>query len=131
MGYHCNQEVFLIMSKRGGEVIRADDIEFVPVDWGRTKELVGLETGRSELVQVKITEYLPGYVHKKHVHPEQDEVIFVLSGQGYSETAAGRKRLEPNSVAVVPRGVEHATYNPEKETLRAIIIKSPPDQAHK
>lgn len=115
------------MSKMGGEVFKAEDIEFVPVEWGRTKELVGRETGRSRLVQVKITEYLPGYVHKKHVHPDQDEVIFVLSGYGYSETPAGRKAIGPNSVALIPRGVEHSTSNPGKEPLRALIIKSPPD----
>ncbi len=75
----------------------------------------------------RITEYLPGYVHKLHVHPVQDEIIFVLEGKGASETATGKREIGPGDVVLVPAGVHHATYNPNSEVLRAIIIKSPPD----
>jgi mannose-6-phosphate isomerase-like protein (cupin superfamily) len=76
---------------------------------------------------VRITEYLPGYAHKLHVHPVQDEIIFVLEGKGASETASGKREIGPGDVVFVPAGVHHATYNPNSELVRAIIIKSPPD----
>jgi quercetin dioxygenase-like cupin family protein len=109
-------------------IVREADAPFYPVAWGRTKGLVAKESPAfSDKVQVRITEYLPGDVHTLHVHPLQDEIIFVQSGKGASETRSGKQEIVPGDVVWVPAGVEHATYNPNQEVLRAIIIKSPPD----
>ncbi|MGA2960744.1 MAG: cupin domain-containing protein, partial [Candidatus Korobacteraceae bacterium] len=81
----------------------------------------------SDKVQVRITEYLPGYVHTLHVHPSQDEIIYVLEGKGASETASGKQEIKAGDIVFVPAGIEHATYNPNQEIMRAVIIKSPPD----
>jgi mannose-6-phosphate isomerase-like protein (cupin superfamily) len=109
-------------------VINQKDAEFRAVAWGRTKSLIARDSRCfSDKVQVRITEYLPGHVHELHVHPKQDEIIFVLEGIGASETKTGRVEIGPGDVVLVPAGVEHATYNPNKEVLRAVIIKSPPD----
>jgi quercetin dioxygenase-like cupin family protein len=109
-------------------ILNEKDAPFYTVDWGRTKSLVAKESvAFSDKVQVRITEYLPGYVHKLHVHPTQDEIIFVLEGRGASETASGKKEIGVGDVVLVPAGVPHATYNPHAETMRAVIIKSPPD----
>jgi len=109
-------------------ILNEKDAPFYTVDWGRTKGLVAKESvACSDKVQVRITEYLPGYVHKLHVHPTQDEIIFVLEGRGASETASGKREIGVGDVVLVPAGVPHATYNPNAEIMRAVIIKSPPD----
>ena len=61
------------------------------------------------------------------MHPQQEEIIFVLSGNAVSETETGRLDLHPGYVAHVPAGVVHATYNPYDEPCRCVIIKSPAD----
>ncbi len=110
-------------------VFHESEIPFVNVEWGRTKELVGkFSKAHSEHFLMKITEYLPGYIHAKHVHPSQEETIFVLSGRGYTETDGGRTELRPGSVSFIPAGVWHATCNPYEETLRVVIVKTPPDE---
>jgi len=107
--------------------VQVDDVEFYKVDWGLTKNLVGPESMGSEKLKVNITEYLPGYKHKLHVHPTQEEVIYVLSGTGVSETDSDRMEIGPGSVVFIPAGVSHATSNlSDSESLKAIIIKSPP-----
>lgn len=115
----------------GWAVFSESDIAFETVEWGLTKVLVGRTApegrGRTDKVLVKITEYLPGFVHKAHVHPDQDEVIFVLSGRGISETAQGRKEVGPGDVVHIPAGTVHSTMNPWSEPLRAVIVKAPPD----
>ena len=109
------------------KTVQVNDIEFHKVDWGLTKNIVGPASMGSEKIKVNITEYLPGYQHKLHVHPTQEEVIYVLSGNGVSETDGGRMEIGPGSVAFVPAGVPHATSNlSNTESLTAIIIKSPP-----
>ena len=103
-------------------------ILFVNVEWGRTKELVGkFCKAKSDNFLMKITEYLPGYIHELHVHPEQEETIYVLSG-GYTETKSGKTGLYPGCVSFIPAGVYHATSNPYDETLRVLIVKTPPDK---
>lgn len=111
-------------------VIDPESIPFTAVSWGQTKELVGsFCKAHSDNVLVKITEYLPSHSHKSHVHPEQEEIIVVLSGKGQTETESGREDLYPGYVLHIPAGVTHATYNPyDDQVLRAIIIKSPPDK---
>ena len=110
-------------------VLHEEIIPFVDVAWGKTKELVGKYcTAYSENVLIKITEYAPGLVHEKHVHPEQEEIIFVLSGNGFSETETGKEPLYPGCISLIPANVPHATHNPNNEPLRVLIIKSPPDE---
>jgi quercetin dioxygenase-like cupin family protein len=110
-------------------VIYEEDCPFRKVAWGVTKGLVAAESSvYSDNVQVRITEYEPFFEHSMHVHPDQEEIIFVLSGGGYSVSEEGRQELRPGAVAYVPAGVHHATVNPNAEPMRAVIIKTPPDK---
>lgn len=114
------------MKKR--QAVLAGDVPFRQVAWGLTKDLVGPERMGSEHIRIKITEYQPGFSHKLHVHPTQEEVIFVLEGKGISETREDKIEIGPGSVVFVPAGVYHATTNlSHTEPLRAVIVKSPPD----
>ena len=52
---------------------------------------------------------------------------FACETKGVSETDSDRMEIGPGSVAFVPAGVPHATTNlSDSESLKAIIIKSPP-----
>ena len=114
------------MKKR--QVVLNGEIPFRQVDWGLTKDLVGPERMGAEHIRLKITEYQPGFTHKLHMHPTQEEVIFVLDGRGITETREDKVEIGPGSVVFVPAGVYHATVNlSATEPLRAVIVKSPPD----
>lgn len=109
-------------------VINEADCPFYDVAWGQTKGILAAESAISSPdIQIRITEYKPFWEHSLHVHPNQTEIIFVLSGSGFSETTEGRQPIFPGCAAYIPAGVEHATLNPNSEPLRALIIKSPAD----
>jgi len=109
-------------------IVLPDEVEYGKVDWGLTKELIGPKTVGSKKVKINMTEYLPGYAHKLHVHPNQEEAIYVLSGKGITETKGDRREIGPGSVVFVPAGEPHATFNlSQSEPLKAIIIKAPPE----
>jgi len=111
------------------KVVVSDAVAFEQVEWGLTKNLIGPDSAGSERLKVNITEYLPGYAHELHVHPTQEEVIYVLAGRGLSESNGEKTEIGPGSVVFVPAGVLHATVNlSQTEPLRAIIIKSPPEK---
>ena len=110
------------------KIVMTDEILYEEVPWGLTKELIAPSTVGSKKVKVKVTEYLPGYAHKLHAHPDQEEVIFVLSGKGVTETRGNKSEIGSGSVVFVPAGEPHATYNvSESESLKAVIIKAPPE----
>jgi uncharacterized RmlC-like cupin family protein len=110
------------------KILMEDEIEFEKVAWGLTKELVNPQTVGAKKIKVKLTEWLPGHVHKTHVHPDQEEVIFVLSCKGMAETEEERRKIGPGAVVFIGAGESHTTWNlSDAESLRAIVIKAPPE----
>ncbi len=110
------------------KVLKEADVSFKEVKWGRTKELVGPATAGSAHVKVNITEYAPGRPHELHLHPGQEEVIFILSGEGYTESYGRRRELSPGSVVYIPADTEHATMTAGSEPMTALIVKGPPEE---
>ncbi len=111
----------------GSIVVTEKERDFVSVEWGKTKNLFGPENGGTRYLRINITEYGPGTEHKLHRHLDQEEVIYVLEGEGLTRTDAGDRRISPGSFVFVPAGADHATLNILKDKpMRAIIIKSPP-----
>jgi len=111
----------------GSIVIGEDEREYVTVEWGRTKNLFGTENVGAKYLKINITEYSPGTEHKLHRHPDQEEVIYVLEGEGITRTDAGDQPIRTGSFVFVPADTDHATINVLKDKpMKAIIIKSPP-----
>lgn len=113
----------------GSTVIRENEREFEQVEWGITKNLFGPENVGTKYLKINITEYPPGVVHTLHRHPDQEEVIYVLEGEGISRTEAGDQSIRAGSFVFVPADTDHATLNLLKDKpMKAIIIKSPPKE---
>jgi len=113
----------------GSTVVRESEREFVRVDWGRTKNLLGPENAGTKYLKINITEYAPGTEHALHRHPDQEEVIYILDGEGISRTKAGDQPISAGAFVFVPADTDHATINLRKDKpMKAIIIKSPPQE---
>jgi quercetin dioxygenase-like cupin family protein len=113
----------------GSIVIREEERDYVPVEWGKTKNIFGSENVKTRYVKINITEYAPGTEHTLHSHPDQEEVIYVLEGEGITRTDAGDQLIRAGSFVFVPANTDHATINVLKnKPLKAIIIKSPPQE---
>ena len=85
------------------KVILLDEVPFKTVAWGRTKIFIGPQANGAEHIRVGVTEYDPETPHEPHAHPGQEEVIWVLSGKGYTETHGERIDLAPGAVAGMVR----------------------------
>ena len=109
-------------------VIILDEVPFKPVEWGRSKVLISPKVNGAEHLRVGVTEYDPATPHAPHRHPGQEEVIWVLSGKGYTETHGKRMDLYPGAVAYIPAGLEHKTAAVEGK-MTAIIMKGPAKDA--
>jgi quercetin dioxygenase-like cupin family protein len=101
------------------------DVPFTPVAWGQTKVLVGTAAGgEADAFYVALTEYLPGRGHAMHTHAEDDEVMVILSGTGYTLSNGERQDLVPGTVVHIPAGCAHENVPVGDAPLRAIIIKA-------
>jgi len=113
----------------GNFVVRENERAFKPVVWGQSKNIFSPENVGAKYMRIGITIYAPGTTHELHRHPEQEEVIFVLEGEGITRTEDGDKQVSPGAFVFVPAGVDHATINVLKDKpMKAIIIKAPPQE---
>ena len=111
----------------GRIVVRESEKEFIPVDYGKRKILVDPESAGSKHVRVSITEYAPDRAHEMHRHPNQEEVIYIVDGEGISRTKDGDMPINTGAYVFIPADTDHATINVSKDRpMKAIIMKSPP-----
>ena len=61
-------------------------------------------------------------VHKPHIHPESEEVMYILEGRGISGVDGVDFICKEGDILFIPKGAEHYFYNPFKEPCGFIFI---------
>jgi quercetin dioxygenase-like cupin family protein len=64
--------------------------------------------------------------HKKHIHKDAEEVIYLLSGRGISGLDETEVEMAQGDTMFVPRGVVHWFYNPFDEPVEMIFVYTRP-----
>jgi len=64
----------------------------------------------------------------EHVHPNCEEVVYVLDGEVQHTLGDQSTRLRAGDLIVVPRGVPHRLFNDGPAAARAYIVFSSPDR---
>lgn len=67
--------------------------------------------------------------HKRHVHKDAEEVIYILSGRGMSGLGDEEVEMSAGDTMFVPRGAEHWFYNPFDEPVEMLFIYTRPSLA--
>jgi mannose-6-phosphate isomerase-like protein (cupin superfamily) len=62
----------------------------------------------------------------KHLHPNTNEIQYILEGTGTMWLGDKEVKLKPGDLIVVPKGTAHGGNKPDGRTLKAISIKTPP-----
>jgi quercetin dioxygenase-like cupin family protein len=60
--------------------------------------------------------------HKKHVHKDAEEVIYMLSGKGISGLGEIEVEMAQGDTMFIPRGAVHWFYNPFDEPVEMIFV---------
>ncbi len=55
--------------------------------------------------------FMPGAVHKKHVHQNCEEIYYVISGHGLAGAGPDRVEVHGGHYHYIPKGVEHWLHN--------------------
>jgi mannose-6-phosphate isomerase-like protein (cupin superfamily) len=105
---------------------------------GRDEPIKGLE-GASRIIlidegQVGAQDITFGYskyspkssMHKKHTHPQAEEIMYILSGRGIGGVENEEVELKAGDTLWVPRGAVHWFFNPFEETCEFIFLYTCP-----
>jgi len=98
-----------------------DSFEWGTIKWGVTTDLepsASLTTG-----EVVIN---PTKGHDRHNHPESDEVLYIIEGEGVQTVGdAPEFRVAAGDTVYIPKGVMHSTFNTGWRQLRILAVYNP------
>ena len=95
-------------------------------DWGAIKWFVTPELPEGAGITFGEVVLQPGRGHDRHNHPESEEILYVLSGEG-QQMLDDRDafQVKPGDTIYVPTGVFHSTRNTGWEPMRLLAIYNP------
>jgi oxalate decarboxylase/phosphoglucose isomerase-like protein (cupin superfamily) len=109
--------------------VQAVDPNAIPTqtfDWGAIKWFVTPELTRGAGITFGEVVLQPGRGHDRHNHPESEEILYVLSGEGEQMLDdAEAFSVKPGDAIYVPTGVFHSTRNTGWEPMRLLALYNP------
>jgi hypothetical protein len=92
-----------------------------------SKELAGPQTVGSERVDFRISRYAPAAYVGEHVHKVQEQVYYVLEGEGILTLDDAKHLMRANDYVYVPPGIHHSFTNTGTTGLVFLVITTPAD----
>lgn len=87
---------------------------------------IGPQNSPATNLTVGVAVFPAGSAPTGHVHPGEEEVVYVVSGTGELVTPQGRAALTPGTTVYIPIGLHHATVSHGPEPLELVSVFSPP-----
>jgi quercetin dioxygenase-like cupin family protein len=107
-------------------ILKLEDGRFEPIkdlmkskkEFALRRVLVDEQMGGAEHLTFGYARFEPKTsYHKKHIHPDAEEVFYILSGKGIGGVGDGTAEIEivAGDTVWVPKGAVHWLYNPFDE----------------
>jgi oxalate decarboxylase/phosphoglucose isomerase-like protein (cupin superfamily) len=95
-------------------------------DWGVIKPLVAADNTAGAGVSLMHVVLLPGQGHERHNHPDADEVLYILAGEG-SQMVDDEEPfpVRAGQAVWIPTNAFHSTMNTGWEPLSLLAIYAP------
>lgn len=106
--------------------IEPDNVESLSFDWGVLKWMSTPDVTGGERFSAGVVKLEPGKGHERHTHPDSDEILYVVRGEGEQEIADETQDIAAGDMAHIPEGVEHGTINTGWEPLTLLAVYAPP-----
>jgi oxalate decarboxylase/phosphoglucose isomerase-like protein (cupin superfamily) len=115
------------MQKIGAcHIVYGHDVETLAFDWGNVKLMSTPDTAGGPTMTFGMVVLEPGKGHSRHDHPDADEILFIISGEG-EQMLDDRPAvpIRPGACIYIPRGTWHSTLNTGWEPLRFCVVYAP------
>lgn len=80
--------------------------------------------GSEKLVMIEVT-LAPGGGHAFHMHPQQEESIYVIDGEVEQWLGEECRVLRPGDCVFLPAGAIHASFNKSTRDCKLLAVLSP------
>jgi oxalate decarboxylase/phosphoglucose isomerase-like protein (cupin superfamily) len=95
-------------------------------DWGLIKWFVTPDQNQGASLTFGEVILLPDQGHDRHNHPDAEEILYVLSGEGKQMIDdQDFFTIQTGDVIYIPKGIYHSTYNSSWEPLRLLAVYNP------
>jgi quercetin dioxygenase-like cupin family protein len=103
-----------------GKFVMKADVEREQLDWGQLGWISRPTATEAEVLTVIEVILEPGKGHDFHKHPDQEEVIYVMSGQIKQWLEQNKRDLKPGDSIFIKPDIVHASFNTGSE--RAVLM---------
>ena len=113
------------------DVVRSTaDHDGVTTSWGHLSWLLGAGSAPIDGVEQTfgVVTINPGQRNPLHMHPNCEELLYVISGTCDHLLGDETYQLKPGSVIRVPRGIPHWALCTSDEPLKVVVSFSSPDR---
>jgi quercetin dioxygenase-like cupin family protein len=110
---------------------KVTDTALLPVEqsaWGTLQWVCSEKLMPGAAQTVGLATILPGKKNPVHYHPNCEEVLYVLSGEGLHSYDGGTIALKAGMTIRIPAGVKHNMVNTGTNTLRTVVSFSSGDR---
>lgn len=95
-------------------------------DWGLIKWFVSPDRIDGANVTFGEVVLLPGKGHDRHNHPDSEEILYILSGEGVQTIGDGDPfPVKAGDIIYIPTAVFHSTYNAGWDAMRLLAFYNP------
>jgi quercetin dioxygenase-like cupin family protein len=84
------------------------------------------ENSPARNLSIGLSVFPPGSRPEGHVHPAEEETIYVTAGRGRLVTPEATADLEPGVAVIIPSGTFHATESDGPGDLELVCFFTPP-----
>ena len=107
------------------------EVETIMAEWVTAKVMCDPRKNGARQMSAVYLFFEPGQGHARHNHPNSEQIIFVVSGEGemmieYEQGNPMKKKIGPGSTVFIPKGAFHSTFNTGWEPIRILAVYSPP-----
>ncbi|QHE88762.1 cupin domain-containing protein [Hydrogenophaga sp. BPS33] len=90
-----------------------------------SKALVGLDNAGTRRIDFRISRYAPAAYVEDHVHKVQEQIYYVLEGEGVLTLDDNPYLMRPHDYVYIPPGVRHGFANTGISGLVFFVITTP------
>jgi oxalate decarboxylase/phosphoglucose isomerase-like protein (cupin superfamily) len=112
----------------GRRFVESKHVETQVFDWGRIQWMSEPAVTAAERFTVGIVTLEVGKGHDRHNHPQEEEIIYILEGEGMQMIEVSgeeRRKVIPGMMIHIPPGVYHSTLNTGDKTMKFLVVYSP------
>ena len=88
--------------------------------------LIGPQQSATRHFTFGLAEFHPGQQAPAHSHDQQEEIIYILEGEGEFITPEETIPLKPGVAVFIPPGLEHRIVLTGDQPLKLVTVFSPP-----